>query len=106
VLDGIDPLSKDAALGPEPPIWLQTPSSSDRRRFYLEWDSGRLWVSEPGAHSVQIGIVGSFNRSFLSDAQLLVNWLKQEGVEAAVMGKKQIEDALLELCKLTGIGLS
>lgn len=104
--DEIDLLSKEGALGPEPPAWLQAPPPSDRRRFYLDWDSGRLWVSEPGAHGTQIGIVGSFNRRFLSDAQLLVNYLKQEGVDAVVMNEKQVEDALLEFCKLADIQLS
>lgn len=103
VIDPDDLLSKDASLGPEPPEWLQVSSTSQARRFYLDWKTGRLWAAQPGSESLMIGVVGRFNRKFLTEANLLVNWLREEGVEADVMDEKQIEDALLEFCRRTGI---
>ena len=103
VIDPDDLLSKETALGPEPPEWLQVSSTSQARRFYLDWKSGRLWAAQPGSESLMIGVVGRFNRKFLTEANLLVNWLREEGVEADVMDENQIEDALLEFCRRTGI---
>jgi len=102
-IDPGDPLSKDTALGPDPPEWLRVSSPSQARRFYLDWKTGRLWAAQPGSESLMIGVVGRFNRKFLTEANLLVNWLREEGVEADVMDENQIEDALLEFCRRTGI---
>jgi hypothetical protein len=102
-IEPCDLLSKETALGPDPPEWLQISSPSQARRYYLDWKSGRLWAAQPGSESLMIGVIGQFNRRFLSEAHLLVSWLRDEGAEAEVMDGDQIEDALLEFCRKAGI---